>query len=82
MPEDPFDELGIFDERDDPHRGTTVEALERVDLFCGAGPKLDSIQRLFAERLLMLIDLMEFSFENLDPHLAAHIETIRTEMNK
>ena len=47
--EDPFDDLGIVNERDDAHRGTAVAALERVDLVdflnqpgpVGSAPSVD-----------------------------------------
>lgn len=30
--EDPFDDIGVVDERDDAHRGAAVGTLERIDL--------------------------------------------------
>jgi len=32
VPEDPFDDIGVVDERDDAHRGAAVGTLERIDL--------------------------------------------------
>ncbi len=32
MPEDPFDDIDVVDDRDDAHRGAAVGTLDRIDL--------------------------------------------------